>query len=190
MASDYTPTNVQTGFQQEIAINQNFADIKLAMDKLLNRQLTPNNAMGIDLDLGGFNIINLPAPTDPTHPVRLTDVNALSVPDVIQTIPFEVAITIDPNTLTVGDLTLTGNTTIFLDNTTGTLPTDGKPLLLRIRQDGVGSHTVTFITPARFSVDLPAPIFSTAANSLDYVLFRYNATDDRFDMLAVNRGYV
>ena len=190
MASDYTPTNVQSGFQQEIAINQNFADIKLAMDKLLNRQVSTNNAMAQDFDLGGFNILNAPAPTDPTHVVRLTDVNALAVPDVIQTITYAASITIDPNLMTVGDLTLTGNTTIFLDNTTGTLPTDGKPLLLRIRQDAVGSHTVTFITPARFSTDLPAPTFSTTALALDYILFRYNATDDKFDVLAFNKGFV
>ena len=188
MASDYTPTNVTSGFQQEIAINQNFDDIKLAIDKLLNRQISANNAMAIDLDVGGFNIINVPAPTDPTHVVRLTDVNALAVPDVIQTITFASTITIDTTLLTVGDLILTGNTTIELDpNTT---PTDGKPLLLRIRQDGVGSHTVTFITPVRFSADNPAPVFSTAANSLDYVLFRFNAADSKFDMLAINKGFV
>lgn len=187
MASDYTPTNITSGFQMEVAINQNFTDIKTAIDKLLNREVSTDNAMEQDFNIGGFNLLNLPAPVAPTHPVRLTDVNSLAIPDVVQTLTFATSLTVDPSLMTIADLTLTGNTTILLQESVTI--TDGRPLMFRIRQDGVGSHTVTFISPARFSTDVPHPTITVTASALDYILFRYNTADLKYDCLAVNRGF-
>lgn len=188
MSSDYTPTNVTAGFQMETAINQNFQEIKTAMDKLLSREISIDNAMEQDFNIGGFNLLNLPAPVDPTHPVRLTDVNSLSIPDVIQTVTFATSLTIDPFLYTIADVTLTDNCTINI--VASETVTDGRPLLLRLRQDATGSRTLSFTSTARFSDDLPAPTLSTVASSLDYLLFRYNSTDAKYDLLAINKGFV
>jgi len=186
VASDYTPTNVTSGFEMEVVINQNFADIKAAMDKLLNRELSTDNAMEQDFDIGGFDLLNLPAPTEPTHPIRLQDANSLAIPEVVQTITFDTTMSIAAETITMARITLTDNATI---NFSGT-PTDGQPILFLLTQDATGSRTVTWdASRARFSTDLPVPAASTAANAIDYFVFRYNAVDDKFDLLAVNRGF-
>ena len=169
----------------EVTINQNFNEIKTAIDKLMNREVSTDNAMEQDLDVGGFNLINLPAATEPTHPVRLGEINALAVPDVVQDITFATAISIDATTMTFGKIILTGNTTITL---TG-VPTDGRPLLLSITQDNTGSHTAAWGASARFSADLAQPVLSTTGLKTDYLVFRYNVDAAKFDLLAVNKGF-
>lgn len=185
MSSDYTPTNVTSGFEMEVTINQNFNEIKTAIDKLLNRQLTADNAMAIALDMGGFTITNLPKPLNPTEPVRLQDVNTLAIPEVVQTVTFATTMTIAAETVTVVKILLTGNGLI---NFSGT-PTDGQPILFLLEQDPTGSRAITWdAARARFSTDL-AFAQSTAANKIDYALFRYHADDNKFDLLALNRGF-
>lgn len=83
-------------------------------------------------------------------------------------------------------VTLGGNRT--MDNPTGT-PTDGQQIVYRIKQDATGSRTLTWGTAFRFSNDVPVPTLSTAAGKTDYVGFQYNATDSKWDCLAVSRGY-
>ena len=186
MSSAYIVTPVTSGFNMEVTINQNLNDIKTATDLLLSRSDPTDNAMEQDFNMDGFDIINLPAPTSPTHAVRLTDLNTLAVVDEIVTIVYHDTLTLVASAfMTIGDLTLTGNTTVTI---TGA-PTDGRPLLLRIRQDAVGSHIVTWTAEVNWSTDVPSPTLSTSASALDYILFRYNATDDKFDALAVNRGF-
>lgn len=185
MSSDYTPTNVTSGFNMEVTINQNFNDIKTAIDKLLNREVATDNAMEQGLDMGGFFITNSPKPTAPTHPVRLQDVNSLAIPEVVQTLTFATTMTVAANTITMAKVILTGNATI---NFSGT-PTDGQAILFLLEQDSAGSRVVTWdVTKARFSDDLTFGQ-STVANKIDYVLFRYHADDDKFDLLALNRGF-
>ncbi len=86
------------------------------------------------------------------------------------------------NTFTV---TIAGNRTIA----NPTNPTSGQRILFRIKQDGVGGRTITWDTAYRFSVDVPQPTLSTTANLTDYIGFVYNATDSKWDCLAVSRGY-
>jgi len=188
MAADYTPTNVTQGFQMEVAINQNFVDIQTAMNKLLNRLITTDNAMSIDFDMGSKNIINLPAATDPTHPVRLGEINTLAIPDVIasQTIVGSV-VTIDPNSVTVADILLTES--IAIQITATTVVQDARPLLLRIKQDPTGGRTIAWPSNVRFSSDVVEPTLSISGGQLDYILLRYHLTDDKYDVLAVNRGF-
>jgi len=73
MASDYTPTNVTSGYEMEVSINLNFTEIKTAMDKMLNRSVSSDNAMQQVLDMNGYSVLNLPAPSTPTEALRLMD---------------------------------------------------------------------------------------------------------------------
>lgn len=186
MTTSYNPTSVQQGFGAEIQINQNFTDIQKALNEAISRISSVNNAMAVDFDLAGKQILNLPKPNVANDPVRLQDVNSLAIEDVVQTLTFATAISVDTTALTYAKVTLTGNTTITF---TG-IPSDARPILMAFRQDGTGSRTVTFDgTRSRFSADLPAPTMSTGASKLDYVIFRYNADDDKFDFMALNRGF-
>jgi len=187
MASDYNPTNVTQGFGAEVIINQNFNEIKTALDKMLSRLQNNDNALGQDLDMGTFNIINLPKAVSPTNPIRLQEANSLAIPDVVTSLAFSSTILISTGTTTIADITLEGNAIInFLDT-----PNDGASLLIRLRQDAIGSRLVTWdVARSRFSVELPAPVLTTDPSRLDYVLFRYNAADDKFDLLALNRNFI
>lgn len=70
-----------------------------------------------------------------------------------------------------------------------TNPTDGQKIIFRLKQDGVGSHTVTWDTNFRFSTDIPLPTLTTTAAKTDYIGFIYNATDAKWDCLAVTKGF-
>lgn len=185
MASSYTPTTVNQGFGAETEINQNFSDIKTALDEALSRVATLTNAMGVDLDMGNQQIINLPDASDPNDPVLFKQLNSLAITEVTQTLTFDPNLTVDIDQVTFVKLTLTGNTTITIAGT----PNDGQPVLFGLRQDPTGSRIVTWDSRVRYSTELPDATLSTAANKLDYVLFRYNADDDKLDLMAVNRGY-
>jgi len=82
-------------------------------------------------------------------------------------------------------VTLGGNRT--LGNPTGAV--DGQKLLFRIKQDATGSRTLAFGTKYRFGTDITSVVLSTAANKLDRVGVEYHSTDDKFDVIAVTRGY-
>lgn len=67
--------------------------------------------------------------------------------------------------------------------------TDGQMLHFEIKQDGSGGRTLAFDTKFRFSSDLTQPSLSSGANKLDRILFIYRSADDKFDCLAVNKGF-
>jgi len=84
-------------------------------------------------------------------------------------------------------VTLGGNRQ--LDNPTGDYPMDGQMFLLRVEQDGTGSRTLSFDTKYRFSTDLPSPALSTGAGDIDYLLFVYHESDDRWDYVGEVFGF-
>lgn len=103
-----------------------------------------------------------------------------------QVVSYGATINLDLDSYNVADVTLTGNPTINLTN-----GIDGQELVLRLRQDGVGSRTVTWGSMVRFSTDVPSPTLSTAPNSLDYLIFRLNEEESsaQYDCILVNRGF-
>ena len=89
---------------------------------------------------------------------------------------------------TLGNIfTVTLGSNRTLGNPTGAV--DGQKLLFRIKQDATGSRTLAFGTKYRFGTDITSVVLSTAANKLDRVGVEYHSTDDKFDIIAVTRGY-
>lgn len=185
MASDYTPTNVTQGFGAEVDINKNFTDIKIALDLVLGKIATSSNAMGVDLDMGGKQILNLPIASVPTDPILLSQASSLALQEVIDELTYAATINVDVDSTTLAKVTLTGNAQI---NFTGT-PNDGQPIMLAIKQDATGSRTVTWDARVRYSGDIPSITLTSTANALDYMLFRYYEDDDTFDLQALNQGF-
>jgi hypothetical protein len=59
MATPYTPTIVSQGFGAESTINLNFSAIATALESVLNKEDDASNVMNVDLDMNGFNILNI-----------------------------------------------------------------------------------------------------------------------------------
>ena len=101
-----------------------------------------------------------------------------------------VALTVISNTATTDaslsslfTLTLTGNTTLA----TPINGFSGQRILYQLKQDGTGSKLLTLSSGFRSG---PITVtLSTAANTTDYLGVIYNAIDDRWDVLALNKGY-
>ncbi len=94
-------------------------------------------------------------------------------------------IAVDATLGDIFDVTLAGNRT--LGNPTGAV--NGQKLLFRIKQDATGSRTLAYGTKYRFGTDLTSAVLSTAAGKIDRVGVEYHSTDDKFDVIALMRGY-
>jgi len=94
-------------------------------------------------------------------------------------------INIDASLGNVFTVTLGGSRTMAAP----TNPTNGQKMILRLRQDGVGSHTITWDGAFRFGDDIPEPTLTTTINKTDYLGFIYNGTDSTWDCVAVSKGY-
>lgn len=66
--------NLQNETTAVNAINANNAILETAFDNTLSRDGTSPNTMGASLDMNNNHILNLPAPTAATDPVRLQDI--------------------------------------------------------------------------------------------------------------------
>lgn len=81
--------------------------------------------------------------------------------------------------------TLAGNRT--LSNPTN--PTDGQRVMWELKQDGTGSRVLTLGTKFRLGTDLPSVVLTTAAGKKDFVGAQYNLADDKWDVIALAKGY-
>lgn len=80
-------------------------------------------------------------------------------------------------------VTLSGNTTFTFRNAR-----DGEKLVLELKQDATGSRTITLPANVRYSLYIPSVVLSTSAGYLDRLGFIYNATDGKYDLVAVAYG--
>jgi hypothetical protein len=86
------------------------------------------------------------------------------------------------NELTV---TLGGNRTLGAPSN----PADGQKITMRVKQDAVGGRTLAFDPIYRFGTDIPSIVLSTAPLKTDYFGIIYNATDVKWDVVALTRGF-
>lgn len=70
-----------------------------------------------------------------------------------------------------------------------TNPVDAKRCIWRFKQDATGNRTISLDTKFRLGADITSITLSTAANKVDYMLAEYNSTDDKWDVLAFNKGF-
>lgn len=92
--------------------------------------------------------------------------------------------TIDWSQGNVCRITLTDNIVI-----TNNGAYDGQKLLLELKQDGTGGKTVAFTSETRFGTDITSITLSTGANKIDKIGLIYNATDLKYDVVALSRGF-
>ena len=106
------------------------------------------------------------------------------------------------NGLIIGGVPLTDANTIASDASNGSLftvtlggnrilanptnATDGQIIRYRIKQDSVGSHTLSLDTKFRFGAMPNSINLSITPNAVDYLEVAYVAVDDKFDVLTFN----
>ena len=94
-------------------------------------------------------------------------------------------ISVDATLGNIFTVTLGGNRT--LSNPTGAV--NGQRLTFRVTQDGSGNRTLAFDTKFRFGTDLTSITLSTSANKTDYIGVIYHGADDKFDIVAIMKGF-
>jgi hypothetical protein len=76
---------------------------------------------------------------------------------------------------------------------TPTNPTSGQEITFRFKQDGTGGRTITIPTGGagqyRYGTDITGITLSTAIATSDYMRVRYDAQDDRWDIISFVKGY-
>lgn len=72
-------TDITSGYASTAALNANFDTIETAFDNTLSLDGSAPNTMAADLDMNSNNILNLPYPASSTEPVRLADIQGLTV---------------------------------------------------------------------------------------------------------------
>ena len=82
-------------------------------------------------------------------------------------------------------VTLGGNRTLG----NPTKAQDGQTAIYEIIQDGTGSRTLAYDTKFAFGTDVTSPTLTTTADKRDFIGVKYNATADKFYVLAVVKGY-
>jgi hypothetical protein len=73
-----------------------------------------------------------------------------------------------------------------------TNPSDGQMVMYEIKQDGAGNHTLTLALGAgafAFGTDLTSITLSTTPGAVDLIGVRYNATNNRWWVIAFLRGF-
>ena len=73
----YSTLTTLNGASAVQTINANFQALQTAMDKALFRDGTSPNSMSADLDMNSNDILNLPAATAATNPVRKAEFDVL-----------------------------------------------------------------------------------------------------------------
>lgn len=103
---------------------------------------------------------------------------------IVQTPTYAANKTIDWTQGNIARITLTGNIAITNSNAY-----DGQKLLLELKQDGVGGRTVSFTSETRFGTDITGITLTTTANKTDRIGLIYNATDLKYDIIALVKGF-
>lgn len=114
-----------------------------------------------------------------------TTVGFAFLPPVVVALTDAATITVDASLIPHGGsftVTLGGNRT--MGNPTNAV--DGKMITFAIRQDATGSRTITWSANYRFTTTVTSPTLSTGNGKTDYIAFRYNGTDSKWDAMAVN----
>lgn len=98
-------------------------------------------------------------------------------------------IAINSDNFDLGVVTLTDNRTLGADSGS---PTNGQLMELWVYQDGGGTNTLAYTSASQgyaFSTDVPEPTLTTTGSALDKLLFEFNATADRWQLVAINKGF-
>lgn len=115
------------------------------------------------------------------------DLDSVGIDAFVHVATIASSATITPNSDTTDMQTVTAlatNTTIAAP--TGT-PYDGKPLLLRIKDDGT-SRTLTWNSAYRAGTDFALPTATTISKTM-YVQFVYNTADSKWDAVGLTKGF-
>lgn len=68
-------------------------------------------------------------------------------------------------------------------------PVNGQKIMFKLKQDSIGSRTITWSPAYQFSSLLPSPTLSTSSNLSDYIEFIYDLFAEKWNCLSIVKGY-
>lgn len=185
--SRYRP-NLQNAQRIGTIINKNSIYLNIETDSQING-IPPSLPISSAFILGGIKvgadlIINSETGILNVNEsfVDIKIANAMSSPPV--SIAYISSLTINCSLSNVFDISLVGNINISFSG-----GTDGKKIIVRLRQDSEGSRIVSFGNMIRFGSDIPSFTASLMPHKLDYIVLMYDATALKYDFVSYNRGY-
>jgi hypothetical protein len=215
-----TLVTILSGYYTTTQLNTNFNAIKTALDKALFRDGTAPNAMQADLDMGGWNLVNVgniinTNAFNATNTAQLGGFNAADYTrrDAAESIsaawnftvspsfpagsvlfqnqiatftkPVRTSAVVVPTAANIPiDCALGNYFTVNIENNfTLDNPTNPPPagvamsLVIRVKQDGVGSRIITWGSKYKFPAGI-APVLSTGADEIDLISCTYDPAND------------
>lgn len=130
------------------------------------------------LDASGLTVARTLTLQDKAGKVGLAQQPILSQP------AFSGSLAIDWSTADEIEVTLTGT---FTPSFTGAF--DRQRCMLTLKQDGTGSRLVTLPGNVRYGTEITSFTATTTAGKADRLGFVFNATDSKYDLVAVAKGY-
>lgn len=143
-----------------------------------------NTTGGYKLTLKGSSGSGVVLPEGAAIWVYHNGTDILSLPKVAtKTLTYAASMTADFSRADTIKVTLGGDATITLAGAA-----DKQKCVLEVTQDGVGGRALTLIGH-RFGSDLTSIVLSSGPDLTDKIGFIYDATTDKYDVVAVMRGY-
>jgi hypothetical protein len=124
---------------------------------------------------------NLQFPINPDEPMRKADISSGN--RIYKNASISGAVTVDWSLYDEVRFTIVGNTTLSFIGAT-----DGQGCIVKIKQDGVGNHTVAFPSNIRHSIDMRSYSVSAAPGAVDRVGFMYDLDDLKYDFISAVRN--
>lgn len=144
-------SNLGTPTASNDATTKSYVDSQVGTAWLLDGSALPS----ADQSLNNHKLTSVASPTQGTDAATKNYVDGLRVPRTYVNAAAVGSIDIDWAAYEVVDLTLAGTTTLTLSN-----PIDGKSVLFRVKQDGVGGRLFTINDTLRYSDECPALLLS------------------------------
>lgn len=126
---------------------------------------------------------NLQAPVNSDEPARKAEVDTGK--RIYKNASISGNVTIDWSMYDEVRFTLVGNTVLTFIGAT-----DGQGCVIKLKQDGVGGHTVGLPGNIRYSMDMVSYSVVAAAGGVDRLGFMYDSDDTKYDFISTVRNLV
>lgn len=105
--------------------------------------------------------------------------------DTVVPVTDQATLTFDASAGNIFTVTIADNRTLGVP----TNPTNGKKIIIRVKQDASGNRVLSYDSVWNFGQDLFGISNSLSANAVDYIGAVYNSGSSKWDIIAFSRGY-
>jgi len=151
---------------------------------IINTDVDPSLGLGTPAPIGAIVIANDGSGTFYKSSAGDTDWIKNTITKIV-TLTDGPTISIDGSAGSQYNVVIAGNRTLL----NPTNPIDGKKIIIKVTQDGVGGRTLTLDTAYKLGTDISALNLSNTPNATDYIGFVYDIALGKWCLLALMRGF-